>query len=85
MQKKQKKKLIRQHLWNYLIRLNKKLLMNCLRTYTIRKQNIPMLNLQIKDAQSIETETQATNSKFSKLQQEFDKVNNAATEKKITD
>ena len=44
-----------------------------------------MLNRQIKDAQSIETETQATNSKFSKLQQEFDKVNNTATEKKITD
>ena len=35
---------------------------------------------QVKDAQTIETETQTTISEFSKLKQEFDKVNNAVTE-----
>ena len=38
---------------------------------------------QVKDAQTIETEAQDTNSEFSKLKQEFDKVNNAATEQKL--
>ena len=37
---------------------------------------------QVKDAQTIETETQTTISEFSKLKQEFDKVNNAVTEQK---
>ena len=40
------------------------------------------VELHVKDAQTIETETQATNSEFSKLKQKFDKVNNAATEQK---
>ena len=40
------------------------------------------VELHVKDAQTIETETLATNSEFSKLRQEFDKVNNAATEQK---
>ena len=53
--------------------------MTCLRTQNIRKQNIHV-ELQVEDAAIIETETQATNSEFSK--QEFDKVNNAATEQK---
>ena len=37
---------------------------------------------QVKDAQTIETETQTTNSEFPKLRQEFDKVNNSETEQK---
>ena len=45
-----------------------------------QKTKHPYVKLQVKDAQTIETETQATNSEFSKLKQEYDKVNNAATE-----
>ena len=37
---------------------------------------------QVEDAQTIELETQAGNDEFSKLKQEFDKVNNAAKEQK---
>ena len=40
---------------------------------------------QNKDAQTIETETQAVDNEFSKLKQEFDKVNNAVTEQKWQD
>ena len=36
----------------------------------------------VKDAKTIETGTQTTNSEFSKLKQEFDKVNKAAIEQK---
>ena len=39
-----------------------------------------VVELLVKDAQTIETGTQTTNSEFSKLKQEFDKVNKAATE-----
>ena len=53
--------------------------MTCLRTQNIRKQNIHV-ELQVEDAPTIETETQTTNSEFSK--QEFDKVNNATSEQK---
>ena len=42
-------------------------------------------DLQNKDAQTIETETQAVDNEFSKLKQEFDKVNNAVTEQKWQD
>ena len=47
-----------------------------------KKTKHSYVELQFKDAQTIETETQATNSEFSKLKQKFDKVNNAATEQK---
>ena len=47
-----------------------------------KKTKHPYVEPQVKDAQIIETETQATNNEFSKLKQEFDKVNNAATEQK---
>ena len=47
-----------------------------------KKTKHPYVELQVKDAQTIEAETQTTNSEFSKLKQEFDKVNNAATEQK---
>ena len=40
---------------------------------------------QNKDAQTIETETQAVDNEFSKLKQEFDKVDNAVTEQKLQD
>ena len=53
--------------------------MTCLRTQNIRKQNIHV-ELQVEDTPTIETETQTTNSEFSK--QEFDKVNNATSEQK---
>ena len=47
-----------------------------------KKTKHSYVELQFKDAQTIETETQATNSEFSKLKQKFDKVNSAATEQK---
>ena len=47
-----------------------------------KKTKHSYVELQFKDAQTIETETQATNSEFSKLKQKFDKVNNTATEQK---
>ena len=47
-----------------------------------KKTKYPYVELQVKDAQIIETETQTTNSKFSNLKQEFGKVNNGATEQK---
>ena len=42
----------------------------------------PYVEPQVEDAQSIELQTQAENDEFSKLKQEFDKVNNAAKEQK---
>ena len=42
----------------------------------------PYVKPQVKDAQTIEIETQTTNCKFLKLKQEFDNVNNTATEQK---
>ena len=47
-----------------------------------KKTKHSYVELQVKDAQTVETETQATKSEFSKLKQKFDKVNNAATEQK---
>ena len=47
-----------------------------------KKTNNPYVEPQVKDAQTIEIETQTTNCKFLKLKQEFDKVNNTATEQK---
>ena len=47
-----------------------------------KKTKHSYVELQVKDAQTVETETQATKSGFSKLKQKFDKVNNAATEQK---
>ena len=67
-------------MYNYPIRLTKKLLMTCLRTKNIRKHLC--VEPKVKDAQTIETETQTTINKFFKLKQEFDKVNNSATEQK---
>ena len=54
--------------------------MTCLRTQNIKKHL--RIEPQVKDAQTIETETQTTINKFFKLKQEFDKVNNSATEQK---
>ena len=48
-----------------------------------KKIKHPYVEPQVKDAQTIETETQTTNCEFLKLKQEFDKVNNAATEQKL--
>ena len=45
-----------------------------------KKKKNPYVERQVKYAQTTETETQVTNSEFSKLKQEIDKVNNAATE-----
>ena len=45
-----------------------------------QKTKHPHVKPQVKDAQTIETETQSTNSEFSKFKQEYYKVNNAATE-----
>ena len=47
-----------------------------------KKKKFPHVERQVKYAQTIETETQVTNSELSKLKQEIDKVNNAATEQK---
>ena len=47
-----------------------------------KKTNHRYVEPQVNDAQTIETETQTTNSEFSSLRQEFVKVNNAATEQK---
>ena len=47
-----------------------------------KKTKHPYVELQVKDAQTIGTETQTTNSGFLKLKQEFDKINNVATEQK---
>ena len=47
-----------------------------------KKTKHPHVEPQVKDAQTIEPETQTTNSDFSKLKQEFDKVDNVKTEKK---
>ena len=47
-----------------------------------KKLENPNVEPQVKDAQTIELETQAENDEFSKLKQEFDKVNNAAKEQK---
>ena len=43
------------------------------------------VELQNKDAQTIETKTQTIDNEFSKLKQEFDKVNNAVTKQKVSD
>ena len=47
-----------------------------------KKTKHPHVEPQVKDAQTIEPELQTTNSDFSKLKQEFDKVDNVKTEKK---
>ena len=47
-----------------------------------KKTKHPYVKPQVNDAQTIEIETQTTNCKFLKLKQEFDKVNNTATEQK---
>ena len=47
-----------------------------------KKLENPYVEPQVKDAQTIELETQAENDEFSKLKQEFDKANNAAKEQK---
>ena len=50
-----------------------------------KKIKYPFVEPQNKGAQTIETEMQTTDNEFSKLKQEFDKVNNALTEKKLQD
>ena len=50
-----------------------------------KKIEHPYVELQVQDAQTIESETQAVNDEFSQLKQEFDKVNNAAKVQKNTD
>ena len=47
-----------------------------------KKTKHPYVEPQVKDAQTIEPELHTTNSDFSKLKQEFDKVNNVMTEQK---
>ena len=47
----------------------------------MRKQNINVFNRRLKMLKLLK-QKQDTNSEFSKLKQEFDKVNNAATEQK---
>ena len=48
-----------------------------------KKTQYPYVEPQVQDPQTIETETQAVNDEFAQLKQEFDKVNDAATEQKI--
>ena len=49
------------------------------------KKRHPYVEPQVKDAQTIEMETQTIDNEFSKLKQEFDKANNAVTEQKLQD
>ena len=58
---------------------------NLFKDFEHKKTKHPYVELQVKDAQTIETETETTNSEFPKLKQEFDKVNNAAEQKSQTD
>ena len=48
-----------------------------------KKAEHPYAEPQVQDAETIETETKAVNDELSQLKQEFDKVNDAATEQKI--
>ena len=57
---------------------------NLFKDFEHKKTKHPYVELQVKDAQTIETETETTNSEFPKLKQEFDKVNNAAEQKSQT-
>ena len=50
-----------------------------------RKIKHPYVEPQNKDAPTVETETLTIDNEFSKLKQEFDKVNNAVTEQKLQD
>ena len=47
-----------------------------------KKTKHPYVEPQVKDAQTIETRTQATNNELLELKQQFDKVDNVATEQK---
>ena len=58
---------------------------NLFKDFEHKKTKHPYVEPQVKDAQTIETETETTNSEFPKLKQEFDKVNNAAERKSQTD
>ena len=58
---------------------------NLFQDFEHKKTKHPYVEPQVKDAQTIETETETTNSEFPKLKQEFDKVNNAAEQKSQTD
>ena len=58
---------------------------NLFKDFEHKKTKHPYVEPQVKDAQTIETETETTNSEFPKLKQEFDKVNNAAEQKSQTD
>ena len=58
---------------------------NLFKDFEHQKTKHPYVEPQVKDAQTIETETETTNSEFPKLKQEFDKVNNAAERKSQTD
>ena len=58
---------------------------NLFKDFEHKKTKHPYVELQVKDAQTIETETETINSEFPKLKQEFDKVNNAAEQKSQTD
>ena len=48
-----------------------------------KKTKHPYVEPQVKDAQTIETRTQATNNELLELKQQFDKVDNVATEQKL--
>ena len=58
---------------------------NLFKDFEHKKTKHPYVEPQVKDTQTIETETETTNSEFPKLKQEFDKVNNAAEQKSQTD
>ena len=45
-----------------------------------KKTEHPYVEPQVQDAQTIETETHAVNDEFSQIKQEFDTVNDVATE-----
>ena len=49
-----------------------------------KKIEHPYVEPQVEDAQTIEFDTQAESNEFSKLNQEFDKVNNAAKRAEIS-
>ena len=50
-----------------------------------KKTRHPYIKPLVRDAQTIEMKTQTIDKEFSKLEQKFDKVNNAVTEQKLED
>ena len=65
--------------------LEQELINNIFKELEHKKTQYPYVEPQVQDPQTIETETQAIDDEFTQLKQEFDKVNDAATEQKNTE